>query len=217
MLGWRSLSALAFMAVVSGAALPWVVPSHSPEGVASQPIAAFAPLRAGAEIAAAAAPTTALSGTIVIGDEPVAGATKCLKSRGIDVHPQPAETAEDLLAMVSRASRDYAVVVIHTGHRGGLVDGQIDRVIDALGAQRRVVWATIRLPYGGTGGFSFEDRTNASIRNVVDRHPEGRVLDWQAMTSKHPEWTLDGFNLSEQGCREYARKIAKLSGLPRGT
>lgn len=217
MLGWRSLSALAFMAVVSGAALPWVAPSHSPEGVTAQPIAPLAPLRAGAEIAAAAAATTALSGTIVIGDEPVAGATRCLESRGIDVHPQPAETAEDLLAMASRASRDYAVVVIHTGHRGGLVDGQIDRVIDALGAQRRVVWATIRLPYGGTGGFSFEDRTNASIRNVVDRHPEGRVLDWHAMTSKHPEWTLDGFNLSEQGCREYARKIAKLSGLPRGT
>jgi hypothetical protein len=147
----------------------------------------------------------------------VAGATQCLKSRGIDVHPQPADTAEDLLAMVSRASRDYAVVVIHTGHREGLVDGQIDRVIDAVGSPRRVVWATIRLPYGGTGGFSFEDRTNASIRNVVDRHPEGRVLDWQAMTSKHPEWTLDGFNLSEQGCREYARKIAKFSGLPRGT
>jgi hypothetical protein len=217
MLGWRSLSALAFMAVASGAALPWVMPSHSPEPVASQANTTLAPLRAGAGIAAAAAVTAPLRGTIAIGDEPVAGATQCLKSRGIDVHPQPADTAEDLLAMVSRASRDYAVVVIHTGHREGLVDGQIDRVIDAVGSPRRVVWATIRLPYGGTGGFSFEDRTNASIRNVVDRHPEGRVLDWHAMTSKHPEWTLDGLNLSEQGCREYARKVAKLSGLPRGT
>lgn len=217
MLGWRSLSALAFIAVVSGAAIPWVVPSNSPEGVASQPNAPLAPQRAGAPIAAAAAATTTLSGTIMIGDEPVAGATKCLKSRGIDVYPQPADTAEDLLAMVSRASRDYAVVVIHTGHRDGLVDGQIDRVIDAVGSPRRVVWATIRLPYGGTGGFSFEDRTNASIRNVVSRHPDGRVLDWHALTDKHPEWTLDGLNFSEQGCREYARKVAKLSGLTRGT
>ena len=217
MLGWRSLSALAFMAVVSGAALPWVAPSHSPVGAASQPIAPRAPLRAGAEIAAAAAVTTPLRGTIVVGDEPVAGATTCLESRGIDVYPQPAQTAEDLLAMVSNASRDYAVVVIHTGHRGGLVDGQIDRVMDALGPQRRIVWATISLPYGDEGNFSFEDRTNASIRNVVGRHPEARVLDWHAMTSNHPEWTLDGFNFSEQGCREYARKVAKLSGLPRGT
>ncbi len=217
MLGWRSLSALAFIAVVSGAALPWVVPSQGPEQVASQPNAPLAPQRAGAEIAAAAAPTTALRGTILIGDGAVAGATQCLKSRGIDVHAQPADTAEDLLAIASRASHDYAVVVIHTGHRGGLVDGQIDRVIDAVESPRRVVWATIRLPYGGTEGFSFEDRTNASIRNVVGRHPESRVLDWHTMTGKHPEWTLDGLIFSEQGCREYARKIAKLSGLPRGT
>jgi len=142
------------MAVASGAALPWVMPSHSSERVASQANAPLAPVRAGAEIAAAAAATTTLSGTIVVGDEPVAGATKCLESRGIDVYPQPANTAEDLLAMVSRASRDYAVVVIHTGHRDGL---------------------------------------------------------------DHPDWTLDGLNLTEQGCREYARKVAKLSGLPRGT
>jgi hypothetical protein len=217
MIGWRSLSALAFMAVASGAALPWVMPSHSSERVASQANAPLAPVRAGAEIAAAAAATTTLSGTIVIGDEPVASATQCLKSRGIDVYPEPADTAEDLLAMVSRASRDYAVVVIHTGHRDGLVDGQIEQVIDAVGSQRRIVWATIRLPYGGTGGFSFEDRTNASIRSVMDRYPESRVLDWHAMTSNHPDWTLDGLNLTEQGCREYARKVAKLSGLPRGT
>jgi hypothetical protein len=107
--------------------------------------------------------------------------------------------------------------LIHVGTESGIVDGQIMRALEIMGPSRRIVWSTIQIPDPEWGAFSFEERTNASIRNVIDRQAEGRVLDWNAATGSHPEWMVDSIGMSSEGCREYARKAIKLSGLPRGT
>jgi hypothetical protein len=126
-------------------------------------------------------------------------------------------SADDLLTVLADAAGDHAAVFIHVGTESGIVDGQILKALELMGPSQRIVWATIQIPDSEWSGFSFEERTNASIRNVVGRQAEGRVLDWNVATASHPEWTLDGVRLSPEGCREYARKVIKLSGLPRGT
>jgi hypothetical protein len=153
---------------------------------------------------------------IAIGDTALLDARRCLEDRGISVHPRAVKTPEDLLSVVSSSVEDYAAVFIHMGAGTDLVDGQITRAIDMLGSDQRIVWATVQIPDPYGGEFSIEDRLNASIRNVVSRHPEGRVLDWNAASVKHPDWTVDGISMSTEGCRAYAAKVVKLSGLPQG-
>jgi hypothetical protein len=175
-------------------------------------------LQAGPPVAAAGPrePERRYRGVIAIGDTAMLDAEQCMKDRGITVYPRSVDTPEELLSVVGASVEDYAAVFIHMGAGSDIVDGQIARAIDMLGSDQRIVWATVQIadPYDGT--FSFEDRTNASIRNVVSRYPEGRVLDWNAATVKHPDWTLDGIRMSTEGCRAYAAKVIKLSGLPQG-
>jgi hypothetical protein len=212
---WRALAAAACTALMAGAALPWITAAGTPVPAGTD--TREEPPRAGPEIAAAPAAQEILSGVVAIGDGVMLGARGCLEARGIKVHPRPVRTVDDLVDAVKKEMDGKAVLVVHAGSESGLVDGQITRVIDAVGPGRRVVWSTLRITGVPWGEFSIEERTNASIRNVVRRAPQGRVLDWAAMTLSRPEWTWDSAGFSDQGCREFARKADKLSGQSRRT
>lgn len=212
---WRGIAVAACTALAAGAALPWITAAGTAEPAVT--VTRVDPLPAGPEIAAAPAAEESLSGVVAIGDDVLLEARTCLEARGIEVHPRPVSTADELIDAVERRMVGKAVLVVYAGSRTGLVDGQIERVIDSAGQGRRVVWSTIREAGAAWGAFSFEERTNASIRNVVGRASDGRVLDWTAMTLSRPEWTDGGAGFSEEGCREFARKANKLSGQARGT
>jgi hypothetical protein len=218
---WRGIAVAACTALAAGAALPWITAAGTAEPVVT--VTRVEPLPAGPEIAAApaaqagTAAQAALTGVVAIGDDVLLEARTCLEARGIEVHPRPVSTADELIDAVERRMVGKAVLVVYAGSRNGLVDGQIERVMDSVGPGRRVVWSTIRMAGAAWGTFSFEERTNASIRNVVGRASDGRVLDWTAMALSHPEWTVGGASFSEEGCREFARKADKLSGQARRT
>lgn len=217
MAGWRVIAALGGASLALGALTPWVI--AQPESSARPSLAAPRDEQRaqGPEIAAAAAPEPPRQGVIAIGDGVMLEAQACLEERGVDVWPRPVRSADDLIKAIRGAVGNHSAVFIHLGADSGLVDGQIVRAIEELGPSRRIVWATIQIPDSAWGEFSFEERTNASVRNVVSRHIDGRVLDWHAATTKHPEWTADGVHMSATGCREYAAKVIKLSGMPRRT
>ena len=217
----RVIAALGGASLALGALTPWVItlPDPSPPSslTALRDEPQGQPRAQGPEFAAAAAPDSRRQGIIAIGDDVMLEAQACLEERGIDVWPRPLRDARELLAAIQSAVGNQSAVLIHIGTDSGLVDGQIIRAIEELGPSRRIVWATIQIPDPAWGEFSFEERTNASIRNVVSRHRDGRVLDWNAATAKHSDWTVDGVHLSSTGCREYAAKVIKLSGVPRRT
>jgi len=219
----RWITVLAAASLLAGAVTPWIMSSSWPsdtavassEGAremdmpsASAPVKG-SPTRARSQEVGAAAITP--RGVIALGDRVIQDAAPCLESRGIDVYPKVIGTPEDLLSAVQHLSGRHASLIIHTGERTGLVDGQIKEVLDTIGSDRTVVWSTIRVPPTTWGAFSFEDRTNASIRNVVGSNDAGRVLDWSALIRKTPSWTLDGMSISPTGCEEYAKRVAKLS------
>ena len=213
------IAGLGGVSLALGALTPWVFAQPSSNPPLSAPTSRDEPrdeARAqGPEIAAAAAPDSRRQGIIAIGDDIMLEAKTCLEDRGIDVWPRPVRGAGELLQAIQSAVTNQSAVFIHMGADSGLVDGQIVRAIEDLGPSRRIVWATIQIPDPAWGEFSFEERSNASIRNVVSRHRDGRVLDWNAATAKHYDWTVDGVRMSPTGCREYAAKVIKLSGVPR--
>jgi hypothetical protein len=215
-LRWGELAILGCASLALGALTPWVLPSHFGAGDGPTDTSRVQRLQAGPPVAAAAPrePERRSRGVIAIGDTSMLDAERCLEDRGITVHPRSVDTPEELLSVVRSSTEAYAVVFVHIGAGADIVDGQITRAIDMLGSDQRIVWATVQIPDPYDGTFSFEERANASIRNVVSRHPEGRVLDWNAATVKHPDWTVDGFRMSADGCRAYAAKVVKLSGLP---
>lgn len=206
---------LACMSFAAGVAAPWLLPGQSADRAAWVTSQERYLPRTGQQVAAAPGPVPSPEGVIAMGDDVLLAARPCLEARGITVHSRPLDSFDELVAAVQGLDREYAAVFIHTGHAQGLVDGQIDRIINAVSTRSRVVWSTIRVSGTPWGSFSFAERTNASIRNVVSRHAQGHVLDWDVLTRKHPEWTVDGVTMSSEGCRGYARKVARLSGLPR--
>ena len=218
MLGWRGVAALGCASLALGALTPWVMAGQDTTQDSALLVQQAVPPEPGPPIAAAAAaPRQDVQGVIALGDEAMTDAHKCLSERGVTVYAKTISSADDLLTALEDAAGDHAAVFIHVGTESGIVDGQILKALELMGPSQRIVWATIQIPGPEWGGFSFEERTNASIRNVVGRQAEGRVLDWNVATTSHPEWTLDGVRMSPEGCREYARKVIKLSGLPRGT
>jgi len=217
-LGWGGVAALGCASLALGALTPWVMAGQDTTQDSALLVQQAVPPEPGPPIAAAAAaPRQDVQGVIALGDEAMTDARKCLSERGVTVYAKTISSADDLLTALEVAAGDHAAVFIHVGTESGIVDGQILKALELMGPSQRIVWATIQIPDPEWGGFSFEERTNASIRNVVGRQAEGRVLDWNVATASHPEWTLDGVRMSPEGCREYARKVIKLSGLPRGT
>ncbi len=217
MLRWSGIVALGCASLTLGALTPWVMAGQDTIQDSALLVQQAAPPEPGPPIAAAAAATRqGVQGMIAFGDDAMTDARECLSERGVTVYPRKMSSAEDLLTVLEEAAGDHAAVFIHVGTETGIVDGQILKALELMGPSQRIVWATIQIPDPEWGDFSFEERTNASIRNVVGRQAEGRILDWNAATASHPEWMLDGVRMSPEGCREYARKVVKLSGLPRG-
>lgn len=173
----------------------------------SMSLAGSAMHRDGQETVATVHPGSVLA----IGDRVMQEASRCLSDRNIDVSATKARRGADVATILSTIGSQYQAVFIHVGNNGGVVDGDVERAIEAVSPQTRVVWTTIQIP-DPASGYTFEERTNVSITNVVARYPNARIFDWNEATLRHPDWLSDGENISPVGCEEYARKVAETTG-----
>lgn len=215
------LVAVALACFAAGASLPWLAPPATVTGFAvgsaDAPRHTPIPTRGAIDPTAAgpAAPSQPRAASVLaIGDSPLHDETDCLAQSGIRVHPRIIRSVDELLSVVAATTPAYSAVLVRVSTLDPLVDGHIARVLDASAPGTRVIWSTIRTPEPGWGEFSPEDRTNASIRNVVRRHADARVLDWRAITDRHPYWQ-SGIGLSGTGCVEFTARVIRLAGLDR--
>lgn len=213
----RRLEAVAVgcAAFALGALIPWLPLTSPPSESAPSTIEDSPALLARASPMPTAPPRD--EAIIAIGDKALHDATECLNQRGVVVHPRIIRSVDELHKVMATATSRYSVVHVHVASLERLVDGNIEYALALAPPGTRVIWATIRYEDDPWGGFSPEERINASIRNVVASDPHGRLLDWRSATSRHPDWYVDGAGLTSQGCAEYAARVVKLSGLARGT
>lgn len=203
------------VAFAMGALVPWL-PTEPAAPAAPVPPAVMDSTALTARDGAKPAAPRRDASNIAIGDERLHSASECLTQRGIIVHPRIIRSVEELHRVLATAASRYAVVHIHVESLDELVDGSIERSLAIAPPGTRVIWSTIRRDISAIGSFSPEERINASIRNVVRRHPDGRLLDWRSALDRHPDWFIGGVGMTSQGCAEYAAKVRKLSGLARG-
>jgi peptidoglycan/LPS O-acetylase OafA/YrhL len=176
----------------------------------------------GAAVAATAAPTTVAPTTTV------PAPTTTLAPAGIRVTAIGDSVMLDakrnmqrqipLIAVDARVSRQFGeaapqamrlaafgalgpIVVVHLGTNGPMSEGQLHRLLGALG-DRKVVLVTAHVPR------PWEPLTNQRIRDAATRWPNVSVADWNALSASHPDWFVhDGTHLRPSGVVAYTELI----------
>jgi lysophospholipase L1-like esterase len=94
------------------------------------------------------------------------------------------------------------ILLVHLGTNGLPSNEQIDEIFEAANGAHVVIVNT-RAPR------DWEDETNRRLSQAVRRQHDATLVDWWALTSRHPEWLKqDGFNLSRSGAEAYAQNVA---------
>lgn len=151
-------------------------------------------------------PTPYDGDVLAYGDSILILAESCLLDRGFDVDSEesrPVRSGPAELLAYGDALPDR--VLIHLGTNGGAYAEDYDAIMDVLGNERIVTFATIQLP-NDYDRYTFEDRTNDEIRALPDRYPNVRVFDWHRASDDKADWLYaDGFHPNLEGCKAYAR------------
>jgi lysophospholipase L1-like esterase len=80
----------------------------------------------------------------------------------------------------------------------------VARVIELIGTNRCVIWATIWRDGAPNADF------NGVLRDTADTNRRVRLVEWAEMVQTHPDWLAgDGLHGNETGYRERARAIAE--------
>ena len=160
-------------------------------------------------------PTPYDGAILAYGDSILILAESCLLDRGFDVDSEesrPVRSGPDELLAYGDDLPDR--VLIHLGTNGGAYAEDYDAIMDILGAERIVTFATIQLP-NDYDRYTFEDRTNDEIRALPERYPNVRVFDWHEASDDKPDWLYaDGFHPNLEGCEAYARLAERVVRAP---
>jgi hypothetical protein len=93
------------------------------------------------------------------------------------------------------------IVVVHLGTNGPMSEGQLNRLLAALG-NRKVVLVTAHVPR------PWEPLTNQRIHDAAARWPNVEIADWNALSAGHPDWFVhDGTHLRPSGVVAYTELI----------
>lgn len=80
----------------------------------------------------------------------------------------------------------------------------VARVLELIGPNRCVVWATIWRDGAPSEAF------NAVLRDAAEASRRVRLVEWASLVQDHPEWlAADGLHGNETGYRERARAVAE--------
>ena len=105
-----------------------------------------------------------------------------------------------LATIQARRGRLGSTVVLELGYNDRPLSGAIDRVMHELRGQgvRRVIWVNL------SERRSEYRATNEALNAARSRWTELRILDWRAVSARHPSWFIDGVHLTASGKAAFA-------------
>lgn len=117
--------------------------------------------------------------------------------------------ADSVLDALESQNSLRQTVVIALGTNGPFSVAKGQELIDRLGSGRTIYWVTA---YGRD--LSWQEDSNATIRQLAELNENVHVIDWAQSASGHAEWVCgDGIHLTASGRDAYANII--LGGLSR--
>jgi peptidoglycan/LPS O-acetylase OafA/YrhL len=115
---------------------------------------------------------------------------------------QAPELLDEILRDISNAPT--GPVVLNMGNNNALTEEQVEKVLDALKDQSRVVLVNTAVPR------PWRDSNNDLISQVSGRYSNLRIVDWASISEGHPEYFApDGVHLVGTGVAIYVAEIAK--------
>ncbi len=156
-------------------------------------------------------PATGAEGAVrvtAIGDSVMLGAAHELAAQvpGIDLDAAVGRQVSQAIALLREreaSGRLGAIVLLHVGNNGAFSAKQFDRIMEAAGPERRVVFLTLKV------SRSWEAANNRVIQEGVERYPHAFLVDWRAVLEEHPEvlWK-DGTHLRPERAGFYVALLA---------
>jgi hypothetical protein len=107
---------------------------------------------------------------------------------------------------ILRSRRDAGelgdIVVVHIGNNGIIMPQQLEEILSLLHEVRVVVFVNDRVPR------PWEAPNNATLDDVLRRHPNARLVDWHGFSAGLPGMLWDdGIHLRPDGAQRYAELI----------
>ena len=94
------------------------------------------------------------------------------------------------------------VVIFALGTNGPAADENIDSIVEATGAERKVYLVNTRCP------DPWEQQTNETFNRAAERYSNIKVIDWYTTSDGHPEYfDGDGTHLTEEGAAAYVEMV----------
>jgi peptidoglycan/LPS O-acetylase OafA/YrhL len=114
--------------------------------------------------------------------------------------------ADELLEVIEKdkALAPIGPVVLNMGNNGALNEEQVVAIFAALQDSEKVIVVNTAVPRG------WRDDNNRLIADVSQRYPNVSVVDWNSISTDHPEYFApDGVHLVPEGVAVYISEISK--------
>jgi hypothetical protein len=112
------------------------------------------------------------------------------------------------LIEVTRTDQQFvgdSPVVLNLGNNNRLVEAEIVELMEIVKAQPKIIVVNTAVPR------SWKDLNNQLIREVTSRYPNTILVDWDQISSNHPEYfATDGVHLNPPGVNAYVSAIREV-------
>jgi lysophospholipase L1-like esterase len=96
-------------------------------------------------------------------------------------------------------------VVLNLGNNNRLVESDVVALMEIVKNQPQIIVVNTAVPR------SWKAENNALIRSVVSRYPNTTIVDWDQISSDHPEYfATDGVHLNPPGVNAYVSAIREV-------
>ena len=112
------------------------------------------------------------------------------------------------LIEVTRTDQQFvgdSPVVLNLGNNNRLVEAEIVELMEIVKAQPKIIVVNTAVPR------SWKDLNNQLIREITSRYPNTILVDWDQISSNHPEYfATDGVHLNPPGVNAYVSAIREV-------
>ena len=108
----------------------------------------------------------------------------------------------DAIMAARNAGALAPIVLLHIGNNGVISPSQLTNTLAALADRSRVILINDKL------ARDWQDPNNATIGSVAPQFANVVLINWNAISTPHPEWFVqDGIHLNNEGRAAYASLV----------
>ena len=144
-----------------------------------------------------------------IGDSVMLGAAHELAAQvpGIDLDAAVGRQVSQAIRLLEERKANGQlgdIVLLHLGNNGAFSAKQFDRIMEVVGAERRVVFLTLKVDR------SWEAANNEVLRQGAERHRHAFLVDWRGALERYPQvlWN-DGTHLRPERASFYVALLSR--------